>query len=73
MECVRSLGKKNSSGEWCSCCGQINTKLPLTDRTYICQPCGMIKNREKRRHDYYYLLFAKQVADAEASEIYQSV
>ncbi len=30
----------------CSGCGAIHAKLPLTDRTYVCKRCGMIKNRD---------------------------
>ncbi len=27
-------------------CGHLNTKLTLTDRTYLCQQCGMVKDRD---------------------------
>ncbi len=30
----------------CSCCGNINTELTLTDRIYICRRCGIVKNRD---------------------------
>ncbi len=35
--------------EWklCSGCGQINAELSLTDRTYVCTVCGMVKDRDR--------------------------
>ncbi len=38
--------KKGRSSKKCSCCGQINAELTLTDRTYICTRCGMEKDRD---------------------------
>ncbi|MCP4396051.1 MAG: transposase [bacterium] len=34
------------SSKMCSNCGHLNTKLTLTDRTYVCQQCGMVKDRD---------------------------
>ena len=34
------------SSKLCSCCGTLNTGLTLTDRTYMCQKCGMVKDRD---------------------------
>jgi putative transposase len=34
------------SSKQCSCCGNINAELTLTDRTYICKVCGMVKDRD---------------------------
>ncbi len=35
------------SSKLCSVCGQIKTELSLTDRTYVCQQCGMVKDRDR--------------------------
>ncbi len=34
------------SSKQCSGCGNINVELTLTDRTYMCTRCGMVKNRD---------------------------
>jgi putative transposase len=34
------------SSKRCSRCGNINTELTLTDRTYVCDTCGMVKDRD---------------------------
>jgi putative transposase len=34
------------SSKRCSHCGHIKSKLTLTNRTYICQQCGMIADRD---------------------------
>ena len=34
------------SSKMCSCCGNINAELILTDRTYLCKRCGMVKDRD---------------------------
>lgn len=35
------------SSKMCSGCGTINVELTLTDRTYVCQHCGMKKDRDR--------------------------
>ncbi len=35
------------SSKLCSRCGQIKTELTLTDRTYVCQQCGMVEDRDR--------------------------
>ncbi|MNL91012.1 putative transposase [compost metagenome] len=34
------------SSKLCSCCGNKKTKLSLSERIYICDVCGMIKDRD---------------------------
>lgn len=34
------------SSKTCSCCGTINKTLTLSDRTFKCQDCGFIENRD---------------------------
>ena len=34
------------SSKTCSCCGHIKKDLKLSDRTYICQECGLIIDRD---------------------------
>ncbi|MCP4400296.1 MAG: transposase [bacterium] len=29
----------------CVCCGHLKEELTLTDRTYVCKKCGMVKDR----------------------------
>ncbi len=28
------------------CCAAINTKLTLTDQTYVCERCGLVEDRD---------------------------
>ncbi len=35
------------SSKMCSCCGSIKKDLNLSDRTYICEECGLIEDRDK--------------------------
>ena len=34
------------SSKKCSCCGHIKRNLKLSDRTYICEECGLIIDRD---------------------------
>ena len=34
------------SSKLCSCCGNKKTKLSLSERTYICECCGTIIDRD---------------------------
>lgn len=34
------------SSKTCSKCGHIKTKLSLSERTYICEECGCVINRD---------------------------
>ncbi len=34
------------SSKQCLRCGNINAELTLTDRTYLCKRCGMVKDRD---------------------------
>ncbi|MNL91147.1 putative transposase [compost metagenome] len=34
------------SSKLCSCCGSKKAKLSLSERTYICTSCGMVKDRD---------------------------
>ena len=34
------------SSKTCSCCGNINPSLKLSDREYICNKCGLVINRD---------------------------
>lgn len=34
------------SSKTCSCCGAVKDKLPLSDRTYICEVCGNVLDRD---------------------------
>ena len=57
----------------CLGCGYLNAELTLTDRTYVCTTCGMVKNRnlnaainlekeaKAEMNDYICLCFAEQV------------
>lgn len=31
----------------CSHCGEVKTKLALRDRTYVCEACGMVMDRDQ--------------------------
>jgi putative transposase len=35
-----------ASSKTCSCCGWKNEKLTLSDRTFVCQSCGLEKDRD---------------------------
>lgn len=43
---LHTVGRFFPSSKMCSCCGNINPKLTLTDRTYVCTTCGMVKDRD---------------------------
>ncbi len=32
-------------------CGHLNAELTLTDRTYVCTQCGMVKDRDRNAAD----------------------
>lgn len=34
------------SSKTCSCCGEVKKNLKLKDRTYICEKCGLIIDRD---------------------------
>lgn len=34
------------SSKTCSCCGKVKTNLKLKDRTYICEECGLVVDRD---------------------------
>lgn len=34
------------SSKTCSVCGNVKTKLSLSERTYVCQACGSVKDRD---------------------------
>ena len=34
------------SSKTCSCCGNIKRDLKLSERTYICQECGLVIDRD---------------------------
>ena len=34
------------SSKFCSSCGVVKTKLPLTERTYECDSCGLVIDRD---------------------------
>ena len=34
------------SSKTCSCCGHIKKDLKLSDRTYICEECGLVIDRD---------------------------
>ncbi|BAU28404.1 putative transposase [Aneurinibacillus soli] len=35
------------SSKMCSCCGIVKKDLKLSDRTYVCDKCGLIEDRDK--------------------------
>lgn len=40
------VGRFYPSSKTCSCCGNIKKDLKLSDRTYICQECGLVIDRD---------------------------
>ncbi|MGH2508162.1 MAG: RNA-guided endonuclease InsQ/TnpB family protein, partial [Ktedonobacteraceae bacterium] len=34
------------SSKTCSCCGWVNEELTLADRTFVCQACGLVLDRD---------------------------
>jgi putative transposase len=42
----RKIGRFTPSSKTCSCCGWKNTNLKLSDRTFICQECGLMIDRD---------------------------
>ena len=34
------------SSKTCSCCGSVKSNLKLSDRTYICDECGLVIDRD---------------------------
>ncbi len=43
---LRRIGQWEPSSKTCSCCGWKNKNLELKDRTFICQECGSVKDRD---------------------------
>lgn len=43
---LRLVDRYYPSSKTCSCCGNIKKDLKLSDRTYICQECGLIIDRD---------------------------
>ena len=43
---LRIVDRYYPSSKTCSCCGNIKKDLKLSDRTYICQECGLIIDRD---------------------------
>ncbi|MBT9173893.1 MAG: hypothetical protein DDT21_02299 [Syntrophomonadaceae bacterium] len=43
---VRKAGRFFASSRLCSDCGWKNEGLTLSDRTFVCQGCGMVKDRD---------------------------
>ena len=35
------------SSKTCSCCGWYNPNLKLTDRTFVCEDCGLVMDRDE--------------------------
>ena len=40
------IDKFYPSSKTCSCCGNINKELKLSDRIYECPQCGMVLDRD---------------------------
>ena len=40
------IDKWYPSSKTCSCCGHIKEDLQLSDRTYICEECGLVIDRD---------------------------
>ena len=43
---LRIVDRFYPSSKICSCCGNINKNLKLSDRTYICLKCGLVIDRD---------------------------
>ena len=43
---VRKAGRFFASSRLCSDCGWKNESLTLSDRTFVCLGCGMVKDRD---------------------------
>lgn len=43
---LRIVDRWYPSSKLCSCCGNIKKDLKLSDRTYICEECGLVINRD---------------------------
>ncbi len=43
---LRIVARWYPSSKTCSCCGSIKKDLKLSDRTYICEECGLIIDRD---------------------------
>ena len=43
---LRIVDRFYPSSKICSCCGYIKKDLKLSDRTYICQDCGLVIDRD---------------------------
>lgn len=43
---LRIVDRFYPSSKTCSCCGNINKDLKLSDRTYICLKCGLVIDRD---------------------------
>jgi len=40
-------GRWFASSKTCSGCGAVKTKLPLSERTYVCAACGLVADRDR--------------------------
>ncbi len=43
---MRVIDRFFPSSKMCSHCGHLNAELVLTDRTYVWNVCGMVKDRD---------------------------
>jgi putative transposase len=48
---VRLADRFFPSSKRCSGCGTIQGTLPLGMRTFVCEPCGMVKDRDRNAAD----------------------
>ncbi|MDL2214406.1 transposase [Clostridia bacterium OttesenSCG-928-O13] len=45
-KCLVKIDKWYPSSKTCSCCGNIKDKLELDERTYVCEECGLVLDRD---------------------------
>lgn len=43
---VKVVSRWYPSSKTCSCCGWVNENLTLSDRTFVCQQCGVVLDRD---------------------------
>lgn len=48
---IQEVPRFYPSSKTCSCCGHVKETLLLSDRVYVCEKCGLVKDRDENASD----------------------
>ena len=58
-----------SSSKMCSCCGAVKETLLLSEKVYVCESCGMVKDRDRNAADNLEKYGRNKIGAALSSEL----